>query len=139
MVGVEPVEHAGHALGAALLAARPRLFGREAAVIVGVEPRERLVGALDHLRAGDVGVAVGAVGARPGGLRDRGAGHGQQGGACQETQLVHRDIPPVHSKIHASFCGPPVAQLCRRPEKMSPIVATGRPSDGPVAGATRTY
>ena len=75
------------ALGAALLAGLARLLGGRPAVIVDVEPGEALVGALDHLLAGDVGVAVAAR--RRARLGQRGAGEAEQRGAGEDVDLLH--------------------------------------------------
>jgi hypothetical protein len=82
MIGVDPLEPMLPHLVAAMLAHRPHLVRSDAAVTIGVEAAEHLVGMRDHLLAGDVATGAGTI--RSGtvlGARD--AGDGKQGRARQ--------------------------------------------------------
>src|SRR5437870_4758562 len=110
MVGVQSLEHAGPHLLAPLLAERLRLLAGEAAITIGIEPREGGVAALDHLRAGHVGAAPRPL-ARLRRLRERAAGQTDERNAAQDHKLVHGMVPP----IARSSNGPGPAPLLSRP------------------------
>jgi hypothetical protein len=96
-IGVDPIEHPRAHLVAAMLACHPHLVRRDPAVMIGIEPGEHMVGALDHLLAGEIAFRPAPLGARST-LGDGDAGARKQGRAGEEGQCLHRNFLHVHGK-----------------------------------------
>lgn len=89
VIGIDPVEDAIGYRRAAPVAHCLALLASEAAVMISIEPGEALVGPLDHLRAGDLGLRTGARNFPRNALRGSDAGS-EQRGPGQKAYVNHK-------------------------------------------------